>query len=229
MTKRIALYLRVSTVEQDTTNQRLALERWAAAHGHVIAGIYEDAGISGAKGRDQRPQFDAMLKAATRREFDVVAAWAVDRLGRSLQHLIETLNELRAVGVGLFLHQQGFDTATPAGRMMFQMLGVIAEFERAMVVERVHAGLTRARTQGTRSGKPIGRAPTPLLVRNAAREALLSGQSVRQVCRATGVSVGVIGKLRSDMVRAGEIHCAVDQARTAALPIPVSQVIDQLN
>lgn len=205
MTKRVALYLRVSTKDQTTDNQRVELERWAAGRGYQVVAVYEDHGISGAKGRDKRPQFDQALKDAVRGRFDVFAAWDVSRVGRSLPHLVETLGELHAAKTDLYLHQQGLDTTTPAGRALFGMSAVFAEYERAMTIERVHAGIARARAVGTRSGKPIGRAPTPLLVRSAAREALLSGQSVRQVCRATGVSVGVIGKMRSDMVRAGEI------------------------
>lgn len=106
-----------------------------------VAQVYEDAGISGAKGREKRPALDAMLKAIARREVDMVAAWSVDRLGRSLQDLLSLLNELHAKGVDLYLHQQGLDTSTPSGRAMFQMLGVFAEFERAMIRERVMAGL----------------------------------------------------------------------------------------
>ena len=98
--KRVALYLRVSTDEQTTANQRRELEAVAAHKGWIVTKVFEDVGVSGAKGRDKRPGFDAMLKAVTRGEVDLVAAWAVDRLGRSLQHLIETLSELQAAKVG---------------------------------------------------------------------------------------------------------------------------------
>jgi DNA invertase Pin-like site-specific DNA recombinase len=119
--------------------------------------VYRDHGISGAKGRDKRPQFDAMHRDAARREFDVIMAWSVDRLGRSLQDLIAFLSEIHAAGVDLYLHQQGLDTSTPSGRAMFGMLGVFAEFERALIRERVMAGLARARKHGTKTGKPFGR------------------------------------------------------------------------
>ena len=115
--------------------------------------IYEDAGISGSKGRDKRPEFDLMQKDAVRRKFDMVLAWSVDRLGRSLQDLIAFLNELHGVGCDLYLHQQGIDTTTPAGKAMFQMLGVFAEFERAMIQERVKAGLARAKAKGVKLGR----------------------------------------------------------------------------
>ena len=134
--QRVALYLRVSTVNSQTTeNQSRELTAWAKRAGWPVVATYEDAGISGAKGRDKRPGLDALLKAAARREFDVLAAWSVDRLGRSLQDLIATLNELHALGCDLYLHQQAVDTTTPAGRALFQMMGVFAEFERAMIVK----------------------------------------------------------------------------------------------
>ncbi len=156
--KTAAIYARVSTRNGQTTeNQLRELREVAERHGWKIAATYTDNGISGAKGRDQRPGLDDLLKAVARKEFDVVAAWSVDRLGRSLQDLIGTLNELKAKDVDLYLHKQGLDTSTPAGKAMFQMLGVFAEFEREIIAERIHAGLARAKEQGTRSGKPIGR------------------------------------------------------------------------
>jgi len=146
MTRRVAFYLRVSTTSGQTTeNQRLQLEAWATARGYDVVGVYADNGISGAKGRDRRPEFDRLLKDAARRKFDILAAWSVDRLGRSLQHLVETLSDLHATGVDLFLHQQALDTSTPTGRAMFQMAGVFAEWERSTIRERVLAGLARAR------------------------------------------------------------------------------------
>ena len=149
--KRVAIYLRVSTGEQTTENQRRELEEVATRHGWRVVEFFEDAGISGAKGRDKRPGLDRLLKAVARRDVDMVAAWSVDRLGRSLIDLLDFLRELHAKGVDLFLHQQGLDTSTPSGRAMFQMLGVFAEFERAMIRERVMAGLSRAKADGISS------------------------------------------------------------------------------
>ena len=153
MTKRTAIYLRVSTADQTTENQRRELEKVAKRSGWNIVEVYEDAGISGANGREKRPAFDKLLNDANRREFDLVAAWSVDRLGRSLQHLVAFLGELHALKIGLYLHQQGLDTTTPAGEAMFQMLGVFSQFERSMIQERVKAGLARARAQGKRLGR----------------------------------------------------------------------------
>jgi DNA invertase Pin-like site-specific DNA recombinase len=153
--KRAALYLRVSTLDQTTANQERELREIAARTGYeVVEHVYRDHGVSGAKGRDKRPQFDRLCRDATKRQFDVVMAWSVDRLGRSLQDLVAFLAELHALRIDLYLHQQGLDTTTPAGKAMFQMMGVFAEFERAMIQERVRAGLARARDEGKRLGRP---------------------------------------------------------------------------
>lgn len=154
MGKRVALYARVSTDGQSVENQLRELRAVAERHSWEIVGEFIDKGISGAKGRDERPQFNAVLKGVTRKDFNLVAAWSVDRLGRSLLHLIGFLNELHAKKVDLYLHQQGIDTTTPTGRAMFQMLGVFGEFERSMIQERVRAGLKRARAQGKVLGRP---------------------------------------------------------------------------
>jgi DNA invertase Pin-like site-specific DNA recombinase len=151
--KRVAIYLRVSTSKQETGNQRLELEAVAARSGWQVVKVYEDAGISGAKGRDKRPGLDAMMKAVNAKEFDMIAAWSVDRLGRSLTDLLAILQGLQDKGVDLFLHQQGLDTSTTAGRAMFQLLGVFAEFERGIIRERVNAGLARAKAKGTKLGR----------------------------------------------------------------------------
>jgi len=132
MQKRVAIYLRVSTSKQDTENQLRELSAVADRSGWDIWKIYEDAGISGAKGRDKRPGLEAMMKAVNAKQFDMVATWSVDRLGRSLTDLLGILRDMQEKGVDLFLHQQGLDTSTTAGKAMFQMLGVFAEFERGI-------------------------------------------------------------------------------------------------
>lgn len=131
--KRVAIYARVSTDGQSIDNQLAELQKVADHHGWTIVGEFVDHGVSGAKGRDKRPAFDKLLRGVTRRDFDLVMGWSVDRLGRSLQHLVGFQAEIQAKGVGLYLHQQGIDTTTPAGKAMFQMCGVFAEFERAMI------------------------------------------------------------------------------------------------
>ena len=150
---RAAIYARVSTLNGQTPeNQLIELRRVAESSGWKLTAEYVDEGISGSKGRNDRPEYDALCKAAVRREFDVVMAWSVDRLGRSLQNLVGFLGELHAAGVDLYLHQQGIDTTTPAGKALFQMMGVFAEFERAMISERVNAGLARAKAEGKKLG-----------------------------------------------------------------------------
>ena len=189
MTKRVALYCRVSTDGQTVENQTRELEAVALRHGWEIIETFTDQGISGAKGRDSRPGFDALHKAIARKEIDLVAAWSVDRLGRSLQDLVTFLGELHGKGVDLYLHQQGIDTTTPAGKMMFQMMGVFAEFERTMIQERIHAGLGRARA----SGKTLGR-PKTLTPKQAdqIRSLHADGLSFRKIARQTRQSLGVV-------------------------------------
>jgi DNA invertase Pin-like site-specific DNA recombinase len=151
---RAAIYLRVSTREQTTENQSRELLEVAARMGHTIVATYEDNGISGSKGRSGRPALDRLLRDATSRKFDVIMAWSVDRLGRSLQDLVAFLSEINALGIDLYLHRQHLDTRTPSGRAMFGMLGVFASFEREMIVERVRSGMQRARANGKHVGRP---------------------------------------------------------------------------
>jgi DNA invertase Pin-like site-specific DNA recombinase len=194
--KRVAIYLRVSTAEQTTANQRRGLQAVAARHGWTVARVFEDAGISGTKARSERPALDAMLKAVARREVDMVAAWSVDRLGRSLTDLLDLLRELHAKGVDLFLHQQGLDTSTPSGRAMFQMMGVFAEFERAMIRERVLAGLARAKEQGRQLGRRRIE-DTDKAKAAGIRAALANGKGVRRIARDLKVGVGTVLRMKT--------------------------------
>lgn len=193
---RVAIYARVSTDDQTTDNQLLELRTWADRAGHTVVAEYVDNGISGAKGRDARPQFDKMLKDAVRRKFDLVAAWSVDRLGRSLIGLIECLQELHGAGVDLFLHQQAVDTTTPGGRAMFQMLGVFAEFERAMVQERVRAGMARARAGGATFGRPKIDAEKE----DQIRALLGQGLGIVSVAKRVGCGVSAVQRVKREAV-----------------------------
>jgi DNA invertase Pin-like site-specific DNA recombinase len=194
--KRVALYLRVSTSEQNTKNQRRELVAVAKRHDWKVIAIFEDAGISGAKGREERLGLDGLMKAVARREIDMVAAWSVDRLGRSLMDLLAFLKELHSKGIDLFLHQQGLDTSTPSGRAMFQMLGVFAEFERAIIRERVLAGLARAREEGKQLGRRTVEQTNGEAVARA-REMLAAGTGVRRIATEVGLGVGTVLRLRS--------------------------------
>ena len=151
---RVAFYYRVSTASQTTDNQRHDLVRVASMRNWTVVETFQDEGISGTKHRSERPALDALLKGATRGDFDLVAVWAIDRLGRSLQHLVETVNELRAVDVDLYVHQQAIDTSTPAGKLAFSVFGALAEYERELIRERVRVGLDRAKRNGVRLGRP---------------------------------------------------------------------------
>ena len=151
--KRAVLYLRVSTTEQTTANQERELREIAARIRCEVVRVYRDHGISGAKGRDGRPEFDRLCRDAAKRQFDLVMAWSVDRLGRSLQDLVGFLSELHALKIDLFLHQQGLDTMTPAGKAMFQMLGVFAEFETNLRKERQLEGIADAKARGVYRGR----------------------------------------------------------------------------
>jgi DNA invertase Pin-like site-specific DNA recombinase len=151
---RVGNYLRVSTDAQTVENQRLDLERVAAQRGWEVVETYIDKGISGAKGRDKRPAFDKLCKDAAQGKLDVIAAWSIDRIGRSLAHVASFMVELQAQNVALYLYQQQVDGTTPAGQALFGMAAVFAQFERAMLIERINAGLARAKKQGKRLGRP---------------------------------------------------------------------------
>jgi DNA invertase Pin-like site-specific DNA recombinase len=195
--KRAALYLRVSTIDQTVASQERELREIAARIGYDIVRVYKDHGISGAKGRDKRPAFDKLCRDAARREFDVVMAWSVDRLGRSLQGLVEFLSELHALRVDLYLHQQGLDTRSPSGKAMFGMMGVFAEFERAMIQERVRAGLARARSEGKQLGRPRINGATENAIRAALKRKDRPG--VRQIAVQLGVSPGTVQRISREL------------------------------
>jgi DNA invertase Pin-like site-specific DNA recombinase len=195
MEKRAAIYVRVSTDKQTIDNQVAALRQIAERRGWEVVEQYHDAGISGAKGRDGRPGLDQMLNDAQRRKFDVIISWAIDRLGRSLIDLLGTIQTLEACAVDLYLDQQSIDTTTPAGKLMFQVCGAFAEFERSMIRQRVHAGLKRAVAQGKQLGRP--RIDTALEKRIQAH--LRGGKGIRKVARECGVGTGTVQRVRQEM------------------------------
>jgi len=149
------------------------------------------------RSRDKRPGLDKLLQAVTRKEFDLVAAWSVDRLGRSLQDLLGVLQEMHSKGIDLYLHQQGLDTSTPSGKAMFQMLGVFAEFERAIIHERVMAGLARAKAEGTQLGRSATVANDTAKVR-AIKSDHKAGKSLREIAKAHGVGHSTVARLTAE-------------------------------
>jgi DNA invertase Pin-like site-specific DNA recombinase len=191
MGKRVGIYLRVSTKEQTTENQLRELRLVAERAGWDVVRVFEDAGVSGAKGRDKRPGYDALLKAVARREVELVAAWSVDRLGRSMQDLVAFLEDLRGHGADLYLHQQALDTTTPSGRALFGMMAVFAEFERAMIQERVNAGLARAKSQGKRLGRPTLGSDIEARV----RELRGGGMGIVKVAKTLGIGVSAVQRI----------------------------------
>lgn len=191
--RKVAVYVRVSTHDQTTENQRRELAEVAERAGWDVVAVYSDEGISGAKGRDKRPGFDALMKAVTRREVGMVAAWSVDRLGRSMQHLVETLSAIRAAGADLYLHKQALDTTTPSGRAMFGMLSVFAEFEREMIVERVRAGMATAKAKGKAVGRPKASEETLQRI----RELRAQGVGMLKVAREVGCGVSLIQRMEA--------------------------------
>jgi DNA invertase Pin-like site-specific DNA recombinase len=190
--KRVALYARVSTTSQSTHAQLDELRVVAERASWEVVEEYTDEGISGARGRERRPALDQMLKDATRRKFDLVACWSLDRLGRSTKHLADTCEELRELGVGLFFCKQALDTTTASGRLFFTVLSGVAEFERELIAERVRSGLDRARRRGKRLGRPPAVTPRRAEAIRADRAA---GMSLRQVARKHDTSTATVRRV----------------------------------
>jgi DNA invertase Pin-like site-specific DNA recombinase len=208
--KRVALYVRVSTDQQTVAHQLQELQAIADRRGWQIVETYSDAGISGAKGRDQRPGLDAMLNDASRRKFDVVMAWAIDRLGRSLIDLLSTIQHLEAAGVDLYLEQQAIDTTSPMGKLLFQVTGAFAEFERSMIRQRVRAGLRTIKGRIERDGNftaksgvvrsRLGRPGISDEIANQVRAELAKGHGILKVAKIVGVGNGTVQKIKLAMV-----------------------------
>jgi DNA invertase Pin-like site-specific DNA recombinase len=191
--KRVALYVRVSTDGQTVENQRRDLKASAKRHGWQIVETFDDNEATDARSRDERPGMRRLMEGVSRKDFDMVAAWSVDRLGRSLQDLIGFLGELQAKGVDLFLRKQGLDTSRSSGKAMFQMLGVFSEFERAMIQERVRAGLARARARG----KKLGRPPVPPDTEKAIRRSLAAGNGILKTAATVGVGSSTVQRVKA--------------------------------
>lgn len=187
MSKRVCIYARVSTSQQTTENQIQALREVAERSGYEIVKIYSDDGISGSKGREDRPALNQMMKDAVNRQFEMVMCWSIDRLGRSITNLIEIMNELNELKIDMFFSQQSIDTQTSSGRMIFGIFSSLASFEREMIRERVMAGLDRARKNGVKLGRPSS-------VNDGVRNAVLilkeKGVGVRETCRKLGIGCG---------------------------------------
>jgi DNA invertase Pin-like site-specific DNA recombinase len=187
--KKVCLYCRVSTTYQTSENQLRELRAVAERMGYEIVPEFIDNGISGAKSIKDRPALEEMMKLATQRKFEMVMCWSIDRLGRSLQHLVEILNELQAMKIDLYFMQQGMDTTTPSGRMIFSVFGAIGEFERNLIRERVIAGQQRAKASGVHIGRPTKMNDG---MRSAIKAMHQNGMSIRQIAKSCKVGIGTV-------------------------------------
>ncbi len=187
--RRVAIYARVSTASQTVENQLIELRTVAQRAGWQIVAELTDNGISGTKGRDQRPAFDELLKRSTRREFDVVMVWAIDRIGRSIQHLVTFMNHMQSVGIDLYIHQQSIDTTTAAGRMIFGVFSALGEYERELIRERIIAGQQRARAQGTKIGRPSKMNDA---VKTSVRLLKGKGVGIREIASKLEIGIGTV-------------------------------------
>jgi len=192
MLKRVCVYARVSKTSQSVERQIAELESVAVRNDWEIVDRYIDHGISGAKSRDQRPELDRMMKDSTKRKFDVVMVWSIDRLGRSLQNLMEILNDLKSKNIDLYMDQQAIDTTTPTGSLMFAMIGAFSEFEREMTRERVVSGLDNARKKGRIGGRPSNLTDE---IRSKIVELKGAGVSIRKIKDACSVGTATVYKV----------------------------------
>lgn len=192
MSKRVCLYSRVSTEKQTCENQLIELRQTAERLGYTVVQEYVDHAISGVKGRDERPSLDRMLKDASIKKFDMVMIFDITRLGRSLQHCIETLNFLNSVGIDLFFQKQSIDTSTPVGRLTFSLLASLGEYERELIRERIVAGVSRAKQSGKRLGRPSSVTDG---MKNAIQILRDKGMGIVAISRQLNCGVGTIYKV----------------------------------
>ncbi|MDG1144130.1 MAG: recombinase family protein [Burkholderiales bacterium] len=193
--EKVVIYARVSTNDQTTENQILKLRTIVKKNDWELTEIYVDEGISGAKGRDKRPEFDRVCKDMVRRKFDRILVWDVSRLGRSLQHLVEFLNEALTTRTDLYIHQSGLDTSTPSGRMMFQIIGVFSEFERTIISSRVKAGLSRVKSKGKKLGRPV---TVTTEIRERVLDLIGLGKPYSFITQEVGIPKGTVSRIKKE-------------------------------
>src|SRR5207249_3834730 len=198
MTTRVAIYARVSTTNhgQDVGLQTRELRQFAEARGWTVAGEYVDAGVSGAK--DSRPELNRLMADAHKRRFDVVCVWRFDRFARSVSHLLRALETFKALGIDFVSYSEQMDTSTPAGKMVFTVLGAVAELERSLIVERVKAGLRNARAKGRRLGRPKR-------IVDVRRIAVLRAQGLgwKKIAREMGIGVSTVLRVAQESRQGG--------------------------
>ena len=195
--EKVAIYSRVSTNDQNSQNQTKLLKEIVKRYQWQLVDEYIDDGVSGAKGRAQRPEFNRLCKDMVRKKFNRILVWDISRLGRSLQHLVEFLNDVQSVNCDLYIHQSGLDTSTPSGRMMFQMVGVFSEFEREMISERVKLGLERVKSKGIKLGRPISVTEN---IKVDIRAMISNGQSYTQISKHLNVSKMTVSRVNREVI-----------------------------
>ena len=188
----VAIYARVSTASQTVENQLIELRDAAKRLGWTVTHEVIDEGISGSKGRSDRPGFDRIFELVDQKAVGAVMAWSVDRIGRSLQDLVALMKELQRNSVELYCHQQSINTATPAGRMTFSIFGALGEYERSLIIERIHAGIARAKAEGVRFGRPRVYGDE---VRAQVIELRRTGMRMRDIARELGVGFGTVWRV----------------------------------
>ena len=195
--KKVVIYGRNSIATGNPENQLIELRNIAKKNDWVVIKEYVDVGISGNKSRHQRPQFDAMLNSAMRKDFDLVMFWSVDRASRNLTHLVQMMTDLDSKNIGLYFHQQSIDTSTPSGRAMIQMAGVFAEFERSMLRERILASHERAKLEGKSIGRPSQVNDAMIKSVNFMRE---KGTGIKKIAKDLQIGVGTVYKIIENRV-----------------------------
>jgi DNA invertase Pin-like site-specific DNA recombinase len=181
-TIKCAIYLRVSTKSQDTSNQLQPLKEYVERMGYELVGVYEDHGVSGVK--SSRPQLDQMMIDGRRKKFSLILSWSIDRIGRNMTHLCQFVDEMNQLGINLYFHTQSIDTTTSVGKMFFHIISSISTFERELIRERVICGLERCKQKGVKLGRPSS-------MNDGLRNAILilkeKGVGVRETCRQLGI------------------------------------------
>lgn len=185
---KIAIYARVSTSEQDVQNQLVELRRYCKNRNFEVFKEYSDVGESGSK--ENRPEFDRLMQDAQKRLFDAVLVWKLDRFSRSLKHLLNALDSLKSLNIDFICYDQNIDTTSPTGKLLFQIIGAFAEFERDLIRDRVKCGLERAKQKGVRLGRPKLEVNTYRV-----RQLRGSGMSLREIGKELGVSYGSVRRI----------------------------------
>ena len=192
MNRKAVIYSRVSTNDQTIDNQLKVLRDIADKRDLEVVREISDEGISGAKGRDERKGFDQLIKGSIKNEWDIILVWDVSRLGRSLKHLVSFLQDIQSANCDLYIHQNGLDTQTSSGRMMFQMIGIFSEFERSMIRERVIAGQQRAKSEGKHIGRKSNLTEGVI---NAVKQLRANNVPIKRIAKDMHIGVGTVYKI----------------------------------